>query len=195
MLSFYKKEQQSLSWTITIPNADPTQPPTPVDYCTVVATLYAGRSQTNPDFIPGTPVPGLQNLELVHASFNINNISETAGNVVTLNLDTTRGLTIGQIVTLAGLTTGTWLNDLPVSLTGVAVGSITFTDPTSHGAQTSQAETGTVGYGVYTGELVDDPPFDALASTNYVCVIDATITDGGDVFGHWEEPAQVLVNS
>jgi hypothetical protein len=62
---FAKRVPFTFVWRIT----DTSTPPLPIDDCSsVVATLYAGRSTTNPDFIPGTAVPAFSNQTLVHTS-------------------------------------------------------------------------------------------------------------------------------
>ncbi len=73
----------------------------------------------------------------------ITNISESAGSVVSLTAANT--LAAGQTVYLIGLTTGTWLNGLvvTVSATGLSGSGFQFTDPTAHGTQASHAEAGT----------------------------------------------------
>ena len=73
----------------------------------------------------------------------ITNIVESSGSVVTLTATNT--LVANQTVYLAGLTTGTWLNGLvvTVSATGLSSSSFQFTDPTAHGTQASHAEAGT----------------------------------------------------
>lgn len=63
---FPKKEPFTFVWTITDPT---TSPPTPIDDCdSVTATLYAGRSASDPDFLPGTVVAAFENLTLTHTS-------------------------------------------------------------------------------------------------------------------------------
>jgi hypothetical protein len=76
-------------------------------------------------------------------SSTVTNVSETAGNVVTLTI-TGGTLVAGQIATFTGLTTATWLNNQNATLTTASAISLTFTDPTSHGALGSSAETGQV---------------------------------------------------
>jgi hypothetical protein len=75
---------------------------------------------------------------------SITNISETAGNVVTLTLVAST-FVAGQLVTLSGFGTGfgDWLNGYTVSLTTATAVTCTFTDPTSHGLLASHATTGT----------------------------------------------------
>jgi hypothetical protein len=122
VITLVKLQPQTLNWTISEP--DPSNPGSflPVNDCTgVVATLYAGRSLTNPDLIPGTPVSELEDLELIF-----------------------------------------------------------------------------VADGVYAGEVGAD--FNPVASSNYVVVIDADRPEGSPPsgafpYGHWEEPATVIVNS
>jgi hypothetical protein len=77
-------------------------------------------------------------------STTVTNVSETAGNVVTLTITGGTNFVAGMRVTFTGLTTATWLNSQNVFLTTASATSLTFTDPTSHGAQTSAAETGQV---------------------------------------------------
>jgi hypothetical protein len=76
-------------------------------------------------------------------SSTVTNVSESAGNVVTLTI-TGGTLVAGQIATFTGLTTATWLNSQNATLTTASATSLTFADPTSHGTQTSAAETGQV---------------------------------------------------
>lgn len=73
----------------------------------------------------------------------ITNVVETSGSVVTLTAANT--LVASQTVQLSGLTTATWLNGLvvTVSATGLSTSQFEFTDPTTHGAQTTHSETGT----------------------------------------------------
>jgi hypothetical protein len=75
---------------------------------------------------------------------SITNISETAGNVVTLTLVAST-FVAGQLVELSGFGTGygDWLNGYTVSLTTATAVTCTFTDPTSHGLLASHATTGT----------------------------------------------------
>src|SRR3954464_3315506 len=62
------------TWLIT----DASTPAVPIVDCqTVVATLYAGRSATNPDLVPGTPVPTFNNVAL--SSFGDGNYSADIG--------------------------------------------------------------------------------------------------------------------
>jgi hypothetical protein len=80
MISLAKIQPQTFNWTITTP--DPNNPGStlPVDDCeNVIATLYAGRSQVDPDTIPGSPVPDFTNLTLEF----------TSDGVYTLELDST----------------------------------------------------------------------------------------------------------
>lgn len=78
-----------------------------------------------------------------HISSTVTNITETAGNAVTLAI-TGGNFAVGDIVTFTGLTTGTWLNSQNATLLTASATSLTFTDPTSHGTQASHAETGQV---------------------------------------------------
>lgn len=73
----------------------------------------------------------------------ISNITETAGNLVTLAV-AAGCYGAGQSIKLSGLTTGTWLNGQTVTLLAGSTNiSLVFTDPTSHGVQASHADTGT----------------------------------------------------
>lgn len=88
----------------------------------------------------------LQNQPTTPQSVSITNISESAGSVVTLTLGAATpftALTTGSSVTLSGLTVGTWLNGLTVTLVSTAGTSLSFNDPTGHGTQASTGETGT----------------------------------------------------
>lgn len=81
------------------------------------------------------------------ATCTISNVSESAGNVVTLTVSGVTGFTAGAAgttATFSGLTTATWLNGQNVTLTTASGTTMTFTDPTTHGTQASHAETGTV---------------------------------------------------
>jgi len=75
----------------------------------------------------------------------ISNIAETAGSIVTLTVAAPTNHWLSTMyVSLAGLTTGTWLNGHTVTLLpGTTDTSLVFADPTSHGTQASHAETGT----------------------------------------------------
>lgn len=77
-------------------------------------------------------------------SKSVTNISETAGSVVTLTVGASHGFTAGDRITCSGLTTGSWLNALNFVITSVAATTITFTDTTAHGAQSSTSTSGTV---------------------------------------------------
>jgi hypothetical protein len=77
-------------------------------------------------------------------STTVTNVAETAGNVVTLTITGGTNFVADMQVTFTGLTTATWLNNKNVFLTTASATSLTFTDPTSHGTQTSAAETGQV---------------------------------------------------
>lgn len=93
---------------------------------------------------PSAPFLTTTNYTGVIAGVNtITNIAETSGNVVTL---TTTGsiFVVGEQVALVGLTVGTWLNGLTVTLIAPTNSTtLTFNDPTLHGTQSSAAETGT----------------------------------------------------
>lgn len=78
-----------------------------------------------------------------HISSTVTNITETAGNAVTLAI-TGGNFVVGDVVTFTGLTTGTWLNSQNATILTATATQLTFTDPTSHGAQASHAETGQV---------------------------------------------------
>jgi hypothetical protein len=82
-------------------------------------------------------------LQSVIQSINapISNVSETAGNAVTLTISGGT-FSVGQTVTLTGLTVATWLNNQNVTLTGANATTLNFNDPTLHGVQSSTAETG-----------------------------------------------------
>jgi len=78
----------------------------------------------------------------VGPSGTITNIVETAGSVVTLSV--VGNWQPGLKIQLSGLTTGTWLNGQTVTLLpGTTASLAVFNDPTSHGSQTSHADTGT----------------------------------------------------
>jgi hypothetical protein len=73
----------------------------------------------------------------------ITNIVETAGSVVTLTVNGGYTFAADNLVELWGLTTGTWLNGLIVTLlTGTTNTSLVFADPSLHGPQPSTEETG-----------------------------------------------------
>jgi hypothetical protein len=104
--------------------------------------VYAGRI-----FNAGADTAMAWTAQVVLGTVNnkaITNISETAGNAVTLTVGAGHGFVAGNWITLLGLTTGTWLNSQNCFISSVAATTITFTDPTSHGLQASHAETGTV---------------------------------------------------
>lgn len=87
-----------------------------------------------------------------HTSTTVTNVAETAGNVVTLTI-TGGNFQIGDVLTFTGLTTATWLNGQNATVTTASSTSLTFTDPTGHGAQASHAE---------TGQVTQANPFSAL---------------------------------
>src|SRR5208337_4804755 len=98
--------------------------------------------------VTNTGINGVQNITptttVSRTSVTVTNSSETAGNVVTLTVGT-HAIVANDYCYLSGLTTATWLNGKAVKITSVVANtSITFTDPTSHGTSTSQADTGTV---------------------------------------------------
>jgi hypothetical protein len=81
------------------------------------------------------------------AGVTVSNISENAGNVVTLGVVANNLLQVGDTVLLSGLTVGTWLNGQTVTLIAPTNSTtLTFNDPTSHGTQVSTAETGTAAW-------------------------------------------------
>lgn len=81
------------------------------------------------------------------AKASITNIVETSGSVVTLSV-VGNTATSGSVAQLTGLTVGTWLNSQTVLLIAPTnATTMTFVDPTSHGAQSSSAETGTASSG------------------------------------------------
>ena len=116
---------------------------------------------------------------------SISNIIETSASVVTLTVP--NALTSGQYVALQGLTTGTWLNGHTVLLTGTTATTLVFTDPTSHGVQSSHSETGTAnpvtrgGYGVLllaTSAVTGAVPV-KVDTSNANQVIETTTSDTG----------------
>jgi hypothetical protein len=93
-----------------------------------------------------TAVNGSQTVtgSVARVNVTITNITESAGNLVTLACSGNANVT-NDYVYLTGLTVGTWLNGKVVKLSGTNNATqMQFTDPTSHGTQASTAETGTV---------------------------------------------------
>ena len=82
-------------------------------------------------------------LQFGGANTSVTHVTETAASVVTLAI-TGGSFALGDVVTFSGLTTATWLNGQTATLTSASPSQLIFTDPTSHGAQPSHAETGTV---------------------------------------------------
>jgi hypothetical protein len=98
-------------------------------------------------FSGGADVAAFWSLQHVPATSNskaVTNISETAGNLVTLTVGASHGYLLGDRITIPSLTVGSWLNGQNAVLSAVAATTITFTDPTAHGAQASTATVGTV---------------------------------------------------
>jgi hypothetical protein len=98
--------------------------------------------------VTNTQVNGTQNITtsttVSRTSVTVTNSVETAGNAVTLTVGT-HAIVANDYCYLSGLTVATWLNGKAVKITSVVANtSITFTDPTSHGAKTTGADTGTV---------------------------------------------------
>ena len=118
---------------------------------------------------------------------SISNIVETSVNVVTLTVAANLS-TSGQYVALQGLTTGTWLNGYVVLLTPASTSTtLVFVDPTSHGTQSSHAETGTAnptangGFGVLliaTSSITGAVPV-KVDTSNANQVVQTTTSDTG----------------
>jgi hypothetical protein len=72
MISFAKIQPQTFNWTITTPDPNDPGATLPIDDCeNVRATLYAGRSQVDPDTIPGSPVTEFNNLGLTFVASGV----------------------------------------------------------------------------------------------------------------------------
>jgi hypothetical protein len=132
------------------PTATPTAP-APVVTAAPTTTVNGITGQVQ---IVGSGVaalPGTSNIViqpnaggvLVNSPVAISNIVETSGSVVTLATAASPFMQVGASAYLAGLSVGTWLNGLTITITSVSGSGIVFTDPTAHGAQASSAETGT----------------------------------------------------
>jgi hypothetical protein len=98
-------------------------------------------------FSGGADVAAFWSLQHVPATSNsksVTNISETAGNVVTLTVGASHGYLLGDRITIPSLTVGSWLNGQNSVVSAVAATTISFNDPTLHGTQASTATVGTV---------------------------------------------------
>lgn len=82
----------------------------------------------------------------------ITNVSESAGNVVTLTVS--NNIANGSTIKISGVTTATWLNGQTVTLTSASATSLQFTDGTAHGAYGPAADTGTVLFS-YNAETIN----------------------------------------
>jgi hypothetical protein len=74
----------------------------------------------------------------------ITNSSENSSNIAVLTVGAAHGFTVGNRVTLTGLTTATWLNLLTLYVSAVAATTISVIDTSGHGTSASHADTGTV---------------------------------------------------